>query len=165
MTGKPLFLVHYSIDEKLGAMDILGKKFYLKMVWRSACLAQVFFLPYPYPPHSNRYWVSHCKFWLQHQVTYQLWVNSPCLIKYFCHKIIPIHLQGSIYLFHGIFLLCSILFSSDQFMIGLGYRGVCDSYFIDNHEARHSICILHIDKKTPFLFENDCPIQTSQAYN
>ena len=72
MTGKPLFLLHYHVDEKLGALNRLGKQNLSKIILRYAWLPQVFFLPSPYLPYSNRYWVSYRKFWIQHQVTYQL---------------------------------------------------------------------------------------------
>ena len=108
VNGKPLFPVNHPVYENLGTMDRLGKQFYLKMIWISAWLAQVFFLLSSYLPHSTRY-LSHHKFWLQHQITYQLWVNYQFLIKHSHHDIIQIIYQAQ-YISSKVYF-CSVKFS------------------------------------------------------
>ena len=73
--------------------------------------------------------------------------NYPSLIKHFHNSITTINLSGSISIFHGRLLFCSIFFSSVKFLIELGYLSVCDSYLIENREVCHSIFIYLIYHK------------------
>ena len=178
MTGKPLLLVHHHICENLGYLYISGKLFYLKMLRTSAWIAYIVFLPIYYPPYSNSYWVSHRRFWIQHQVTHQFKVTSPCLIKYLHHHINPIHMSGSFYLFQGMLLFCSILFSSvhslkhliDFFLTIFVGKFIYASMFLTDvflnikQKVRHNIFILHNDYKLLSLLIYFCHTHPSQVY-
>ena len=101
LTGKPLFLVHHYVREILGYLYRWGKQF-LNM-----CLALIIFLPsislsatfQPLLGISLQVLTSA-------QITYHFKVTYPCFIKCFRHQINPIHLSGSLYLFHGILFFC-----------------------------------------------------------
>ena len=72
VTDRNSFLGHHPIDENLGALDRLGKQFYIKMLLMSAWIVYMFLLIYLYLTYSNHYYAYHHKFLIQHQVTYQL---------------------------------------------------------------------------------------------
>ena len=110
MNGKPLFLVHHSINENLVYLDIRDKKIYLKYFedMRGLHAFSSFHI------HTRRittviwYLIASFGFNPKKLTNFKLLIF---LIKYSYHHINPIHLSGSFYLLYGILLSCSILFS------------------------------------------------------
>ena len=153
VTGKPLLLVHEFFLK--GWVIYTYEVSDLSKNALKICLSCIIFIPYVSlsPPYSNLYWLSHCKFGIQPQGTYQFQETYICLIKHFHNHINLIHLSGSFYLLHHLLFFCSIFFSPVQFMIECVYQIFCDLSLIGNMEVCHSICILHIDHKLLYFMK------------